>query len=338
MKQLGSFKYFFGLPLLCMAGSAFANPPLVNFNGWSANAGAIDTTASCSAAGITCTTQVQDNGFLIEKVETADYTYLRFVITDPNATGATSDLEFSAETFLPFAFNAGPTAGISQGISSLQVIREAATGFESTAELQRSMMRLENPAMIDNTTVLEPTPPEDMYSIKLSQTITDEENGYADTFDYLGYTAFATLPNMNPDSDVTIGRAMEITQQVAIGESNDPSATKQTFQQKRRMGVSGNSIANPFSNTNYFVEGNPLSSANSMTLGDATVTWADGDEIVSNWLVQEDIMSDTTALVHQTIENKTTGASAVQTDISASLPATPFAWEPVNFGTEPSIP
>ncbi len=339
MKQLGSFKYFLGLPLIFMAGGALANPPLVNFNGWSASAGAIDTTASCSTTGITCTTQVQDNGFLIEKVETADYTYLRFVVTDPNATGATSDLGFAAETFIPFAFNSGPTSGITQGISSLQVIREAATGFESSAELQRSMMRFTNPALRVFTDMLEATPPEDMYSIKLSQTITDAANGYADTFDYLGYTAFATVPNMNPDSDVTIGLIMDITQQVDIGEAIDPTAKQQIFQQKRRMGVSGNIVTKPtFSNTNYFIEGNPLSTANNMTLGGTTVTWADGDEIVSNWLAQEDIMSNTTALAHQTIENRTTGASAFQTDISTPLPVTPFAWEPVNFGPEPSFP
>lgn len=340
MKQLSSFKYFLGLPLLCVAGSTLANPPSVNFNGWNANAGVIDTTVSCSTAGITCTTQVQDDGFLIEKIETADYTYLRFVVTDPNATGATSDLAFAAETFVPFAFNSGPTAGMTQGISSLQVIRETATGFESSAELQRSMMRLSNPAMRTNTDILDPTPPEDMYSLKLSQTITDPDNGYVDTFDLVQYTAFATAPNLNPDSDVVIGQAIDITQRVDIGEDADPAAKQQYFQQNQRKGVSGNAITKPpfAGDTNYYVIGDPLSTANSMTLDGTTVTWADGDEIVSNWLVQEDIMSDTTALAHQTIDNRTTGVSAFQTDISTPLPVTPFAWEPVNFGTEPSFP
>ena len=345
MKKLGSFKSFLGLPLLCMAGSVFAAPP-VNFNGWSAAGGDIDTSLSCSASGITCTTQVQDDGFLIEEVKTEDYTYLRFVVTDPNATGSTSDLDFAAETFVPIAFNSTPfsgtdsTSGISQGISSLQVIREAATGFESTAELHRSMMRFTNPALRVFTDTLEPTPPEEMFSIKLSQSITDEANGYIDTFDYMHYTAFATGPGLNPDSDEVLGRVMDITQRVDIGEAVDPAAKQQFFQQKRRMGVSGNIATAPFfgGDTNYFIQGEPLSTANNMALGGTTVAWADGDEIVNNWLVQEDIMSDTTALSHQTIENRTTAAFASETSTATDLPVAPFAWEPVNFGPEPTLP
>jgi len=334
MKQLGSFKYFLGLPLLCMAGNVFAGPP-VNYNGWSATSGTIDTTASCSAAGITCTTQVQDDGFLIEEVKTADYTYIRFVVTDPTATGATTDLNFAAETFIPFAFQGD---GISQGVASMQVIREAATGFESSAELQRAMMRFSNPAMADFGVTIPPTAPEDMYTIKLSQTISDAANGYADTFDFTGYTAFATASNMNPDSDVTIGSIMDITQRVDIGEAIDPASKQQYFEQKRRMGITGNIETEPFPSNGYFVEGTPLSTANNLTVGGTNVTWADGDEIVSTWLAQESIMSDTTALTHQVIENRTTSAIGFETDISASMPASPGTWEPVNFGTAPSLP
>jgi len=334
MKQLGSFKHFLGLPLLCITGSVFAGPP-VNYDGWSATGGTIDTTVSCSTAGITCTTQVQDDGFLIEEVKTADYTYLRFVVTDPNATGATTDLDFAAETFIPFAFQGD---GISQGIAAKQVIREAASGFDSTAELQRAMMRFSNPAMANFGVTIPPTIADDMYSIKLSQTISDPTNGYVDSFDYTGYTAFATVPNMNPDSDTTIGSIMDITQRVDIGEPIDPASKQQYFEQKRRAGVSGNTVTEPFPSNGYFVEGTPLSTANNLTLNGTNVTWADGDEIVSTWLAQESIMSDTTALTHQVIENRTTSTIAVETNFSATMPASPSAWEPVNFGTPPSLP
>jgi len=334
MKQLGSFKYYLGFPLLCMAGTVFAAPP-VNYDGWSATGGTIDTTTSCSTAGITCTTQVEDNGFLIEKVETPDYTYMRYVVTDPNATGATADLDFAAETFIPFAFQGD---GISQGIAAKQVIREAASGFESSAELQRAMMRFSDPAMITFGDPIPATVADDMYTIKLSQTISDPTNGYADTFDFTGYTAFATAPNLNPDSDTTIGSIMDITQRVDIGEAIDPASKQQYFEQKRRAGVSGNTVTEPFPSNGYFVEGTPLSTANNLTLNGTNITWADGDEIVSTWLAQESIMSDTTALTHQVIENRTTSTIAVETDFSAPMPASPSAWEPVNFGTAPSLP
>jgi len=334
MKQPGNSKYFLGLPLLFLAGSVFAGPP-VNYNGWNANNGVIDTSVSCATAGITCTTQVEDDGFLIEKVETTDYTYIRFVVTDPTATGATSDLDFAAETFIPFAF-AGE--GISQGIAGMQVIRETASGFESSAELQRSMMRFSNPAMPSFGVTIPPTAPEDMYTMKLSQTITDPTNGYVDTFDYTHYTAFATVPNMNPDSDVVIGRVMDITQRTDIGEAADPAAKQQYFEHKRRMGVTGNTVSEPYPSNGYFVTGTLLSTANSLTLGGTPVSWADGEEIVSNWLAQELIMSDTTALTHQSIENRTTDEYASETDAFADYPASPTVWEPVNFGTPPSLP
>ncbi len=340
MKQSRSSKYFLGLPLFCLASGVFAGPP-VNYNGWSVADGVIDTAASCNTSGISCSTDVQDDGFLIETIETADYTYMRFVVTDPTATGATSDLDFAAETFIPFAFNSGADTGISQGIASLQVMREAATGFESSAELQRAMMRFTDTAMrtpLDK--IDEPTPPEDMYSIKLSQTISDPTNGYIDSFDYTAYTAFATFVNVNPDSDEVIGRVMDITQRVDIGEAIDPASKQQFFQQKRRVGVSGNIVTRPsFAQPNdfYFVEGTPLSTASDMTLGGDTVSWADGDEIITNWVVQEAILSDS-ALSHQTIENRTTSTFASETDIGASTPVSPFDWDESNFGPTPTLP
>ena len=345
MKQLGSAKYFVGLPLLYLASNVFAAPP-VNYNGWSATSGAIDTTVSCSTAGISCTTDVQDDGFLIETIYDAnsDYTYMRFVVTDPTATGAPTGLDFAAETFIPFAFN---NDGLSQGIASMQVIRETASGFESSAELQRSMMRFADPAMRSVGDAISYTDPDEMYSIKLSQTITDPDNGFVDSFDYMHYTEFATTFGNNPDSDNIIGRVMDISQKIDIGEAVDPAAKQQFFQQKRRMGVSGNiadiknipAWQNPINTgTYYYNPGNPLSTANNTTLGGTTVAWADSDEIVSNWLVQEQIMSDTSVLSHQTIENRTSGAFASQTSIAETMPVTPFAWEETNFGPTPTLP
>lgn len=338
MKQLSSSKILLGLPLLFLAGTVLAGPP-VAYNGWSVSGGVIDTTTACSTSGITCTRLVEDDDFLIQSVKTADYEYIQYIVADANADGAPADLDFAAETFVPLAFQG---QGITQGIASMQVVREAASGFDSSAELQRSMMRFTDPAMVVFSDKFnEPTPPEDMYTMKLSQTITDVDNGYVDTFDYTHYTAFATVPNMNPDSDKVIGRVLDITQRIDIGEAVDPAAKQQYFQHKRRMGVNGNIVTKPFwtdPNDDYYMEGAPLSTANNLTLGGTNVSWGDGAEIVSNWLAQELVMSDTTALTHQTIENRDTGAFASETDINADYPAAPTAWEPVNFGPAPSLP
>ncbi len=348
MKQLGNTKYFIGLPLLCLASSVFAGPP-VNYNGWTANDGVIDTAGSCGT-GITCTTMVEDAGFLIQQIDVKDpldssknYTYIRYIVADPTATGDTTNLGFTAETFIPFAYN---SEGMSQGIASMQIMRDTTAGFEATAELQRSMMRFSNPAMRTITDEMSYTDPAEMYTMKLSQKITDPDNNYADTFDYTHYTEFAIVPSINPDSDKVIGRVLDISQQVAIGEAIDPASKQQFFEHKRRMGKTGNVEIKPgwAGSSNYLTEGTPISKAGSLTLGGDTVSWADGDEIVSNWLVQELVMSDTNVLSHQSIENRTSPASyASETDIAKHKPTpivTPFAWNQDaidNFGPEPSL-
>lgn len=346
MKQPGISKYLLGLPLFCLASAALAGPP-VNYNGWDVTAEhAIDTTASCSVAGITCTTMVEDSGFLIQKVETPGSIYMRYIVTDPTATGATSALDFTAETFVPFAFN---NESITQGIASMQVMRDTAGGFEASAELQRSMMRFSDPSMPTFNHEVSYTDPAEMYTMKLSQKITDAANGYVDTFDYTQYTAFATTPGINPDSDDVIGRILDIGQKIDIGEAVDPASKQQFFEHKRRMGKTGNVDFVPFWITQqnnagnyYYNPGDPISKAGSLTLGGDTVSWADGDEIVSNWLVQELVMSDTNVLSHQTIENRNGPALASETNISAPIttPITPFAWNQDatdNFGPEPII-
>jgi hypothetical protein len=373
MSCLGRSKYILSFPLVCLAGPVFAGPP-VPYDQWSIEAsGRINTSVSCSDPAVTCERMAEDVGFLQEMVDMGDYVYIRLVVADDSITGGATDLDFTVESFVPFAEG---LTGASQGVASKQAVRDAAQGFESISEVQRSMMRYSNPALLVFSDPLPYTAPEDFFSIKISQTLksTDAATGteFSDSFKYIGYTAFdRTFPNYDVDSDEVIGRAMDISQYVDLGDAADPRSMQQFFEHKQRMGTTGNYVLgmvdqspvppgsnippNPFdpgsipewdwvtpmneAGNYYYTLGTPLSPAGDMTVGGSTVAWEDGDEVVTSWLVQTGTFSSDTAMSYQTVKNRTTDAFArdmvINVDTTSGI--SPFDWNESTFGVTPTI-
>lgn len=344
------------LPFALLASSNIAiagAPAAIGYDNWTvgtggAAAGVIDTSTSCGNVGVTCKTLASDAGFQYEEVTTPAYSFLRLILTDQDASGdptvatGPTALNFSSETFTPFALSG---AGIAQGAASKQVVRDAADSFLVTAEVQKGNMRGLNAATA-----------EDMFTAKISQSFTDGD--LSTGFDFTNYTQFATGPANSPDTNVEIGRVLDISQEVLTGNPGDTSK-KQLFVQRQRQGVAGNSTAVfpsflPFGlpadftvGGSYFINA-PITAAGSMSLpvtadgtptgATNTVAWAARNDISTTWIAQSSNVSANGAdLSYQRVVNNTTPAEATAVVIDIPTPTNPFDWDP-NFGTEPVLP
>lgn len=327
---------------LLTSGAAFAAPP-VAYDGWRVDNGVVDTSTSCSAASISCKTIATDNGFKYEEVTTPDYVFLRLILTDADATGATTDLSFTNETFSPFAL---VNKGIAQGAATKQVVRDAALGFELVSEVQKGNMRGLNAATA-----------EDMYTTKLSQTFANAD--FTSGFKYKNYTNFYSAQATNPDSNTERGRTLEITQEVLVGEPGD-ATKKQAFVHKQQKGSAGNNDSNfnfapnagvlppVFMVNGQYFSKSPLTTAGSMTLpvtvngaattGTNSVAWAEGNDISTTWIAQSSNVNATGVdLNYQRVANATTGVEATAVIINLPAPVNPFDWDTANFGTQPTL-
>ena len=326
-----------GLSAIVLPGVSTAAAP-VNFDGWSASSGNIDTSLSCSAAGVTsCRTLAEDKGFIQEEMVVDDYTYIRLIVTDPNADGAPSDQGFVSESFVPFAFN---NEGISQGLAAKQVVRDFAEGFTDQAEVQRAMMRFRDPGMKNPADLSGPTPADEMWSIRLTQTF--DRSDLQSVFQFENYTAMATFPAATPDTNDVIGYKMSISQTIPFDPTGsagiDPDA-KQKFEHRQIAGAAGNFPIPLFFPSSYYAY-EPLTPAGDMTVGGKTVSWSETDAVSTSWVVQTDLFDTTNVSISsQTVTNLTTGDEASQTDtIAISPPVSPFDWHEPTFGPEPSFP
>jgi len=349
--------------LSMMASSTvFAGPP-VPYDNWSVSNGAIDTSTSCGAAGVTCKTIATDNGFIYEEVKTDVYTFLRLILSEEDASGNPVDLSFTNETYTPFAI---VNRGIAQGAATKQVVRDAASEFELISEVQKGNMR-----------GLLATTAEEMFTTKIDQSfakgVVDAE--FSSGFKFTNYTNFMAAQATNPDTNIERGRILEITQDVLVGEPGD-ATKKQEFVHSQTKGYAGNSSSTfnfaPDAGVlpvEFMVGGlyntganSPITQAGSMTMpntvnggivpGTTTVGYGDGDDISTTWIGQSSNVNDIdTDLLYQRVANNTDGVEATAVVIPflvsggiipgnpGPLPApiNPFDWDTTNFGTAPQL-
>lgn len=314
---------------------AFGAPP-VPYGGWSATNGAIDTTASCSGAGITCNTLTEGNGMIQQQITTPDYEYIRLIVVDPTATGSAGDLAFLSESVIPFALN---NDGVSQGLASQQIVRDSAGGLESVAEIQTGHMKFNNPALrnVFDQSFGQDTTAEERWNTRLSQTL--NQGDLSSSFDFTNYTQFATGQAATPDTSEVIGFKLDMDQILTLTDPNstDPAPT-QNFVQRQRGGVQGNSTFT-FPGGAGYLAGEPITPAGTMTLGGTTVAWAQGDTVKTTFLNQGGTPGANIGLVGftyqgvQNLSNDTQSSQFLFGDADS-----PFGWDSDTFGPMPVLP
>ena len=321
------------LSLSVMSPMAFAGPPTA-FDEYTVIGGKIET--SCGT-GVTCNTLVSDNGMLYEQVSTADGEFLRLIITDFNADGHATELEFSDESFIPFAldsdvppsFPSYNSAALPQGLASKQTLRDPTDNFVATTKIQRSNMRQyagdwKTPVSID-----------EMFTVQIDQSFSNSE--ITSDFSTTSYTQFQNDFNnaADPDTDKVIGRKMDIAQSLDMSDTNNPLA-KQLFVQRSRSGYKGTSTPVSYNSYGYFVTA-PLTTAGQMNLsGDTTpVTWDATDSITTTWLVQ----TADAAVIPVSYQSLNVNNDAAKQDSALifDAPTGPIEWN-ANFGATPTFP
>jgi len=311
-----------GLAAAVVPGLVVAVPP-VAYDGWTVNAGGVvDSSSSCTAVGVSCTTLVEDTGFLYEEVNTSEYSFLRLILTEPSASGDPSTLDFTNETFIPFAEIGG---GILQGMAAKQVIRDQTTNFVATAEIQRSDLRV-------NALVAE-----DAFNIKLGQNMSDAE--MLSDFSYRNYTQYPSwyVPGAaTPDSNNVMGEVLDINQEILVGEAGD-TTKKQLVDYRKRDGYQG------FSPSAWWGLLEPITTAGTETLdGTEVLSWTEGQEVTSLWIVQSSNVGAVpgteaadVSVAYQRLENLDDATVADELARDIPEPLKPFVWDNANFGVEP---
>ena len=282
--------------------AVFAASP-IGFDGWSVNQGVIDTSNSCTN-GISCNTIAEDDGFLYQEVITAQGTFYRTIITESGATGNAGTLGFADESFVPVNNLSGTD------ISDKQVVRDSANGFDSTTMIDRDPFingagDMVNPLIVD-----------------INQSLMSD--GLSSEFHLLQNDAVV-------GDNSYFGKTMDISQSIVMPTDTASDGFQSGFDLRERDGWQ-------ISEVNNELALDPFSPAGSMTLGNKTVSWDDGDRIRSTWIasVNKDVSNQGFAV--QKIENLTQMTSAQQIDTNAGTVIDPFVWEQNTFGTAPSLP
>lgn len=296
------------LALAQLAQPAAAAP--VTFDGWSVSNGTIDTTTSCSATGVTCTTLVQDDGFLQQEVTTPEGRYYRTIITDTGATGAPADLGFTEENFIPVNGTLGTQ------ISDKQAIRDSGSNFNSVSHIERA-------PVLDNDGNLI-----DMFSMQVSQTM--NEGPFSNEFELAQYSAEGH-PTLGPVS----GRSLDINQAMVFSDDEDPFVHMQEFDHRQRSGWKPELVEGVLTVA-------PVTPAGSMDLSHGDLIWNEGDPVTSTWFAQVDESEETGNFSYQKV-GRTDPDTDAKTSTSLMLldppaPIDPFDWDADTFGTAPSAP
>jgi hypothetical protein len=317
---------------------AFSAAPIA-YDGWTVTNGTIDASSAtgggyCDAGN--CTTLVSEPGMLYQEVVATDSsgftgTYLRLILTDENADSTAGPLQFSTESFVPYAENSDPLPvgafAHYQGIAAKQVINGTVDNFQAISEIQRGNMREVNSLGAD-----------DMYSVKFSQQFAGTD--VSANFSHTGWTAFCSGGGCTQvDSDFVIGRSTDMEQTTNIGGTLNPAAD-QLFVQRTRDGIKGNvNFLNPFWGT-----GEANSTAGSMWVSEfgdpqgTAVSWGNTGDVTATWIVQDGQITPGTVTAFQRIKDNNTLATDTrfEFDVPVGTQADPFAWD-ANFGAAPSF-
>lgn len=279
-----------------------ANP--IGFDGWNVTNGVIDASASCGGT-TTCTTMVEDDGFLQQQVVTPEGTFFRTIITESGATGQASSLGFATETLIP------QDNLTSFDMSTKQAIREPANGFSSIAIIDRDPYFNAQGVLVDPLIV------------DLKQTLaTDEINA---NFRLLQHEAVAGL-------DTYYGKSMDIDQSLSGPTAKSANGFKTQFDMRKRSGVQ-------VSRVNNELQTDPFTPAGSMTLDNQQIGWNAGDSVKSVWVATRNDELDITGSAIQSIENLSQGTSAKIVALDVNTVLDPFDWDSATFdAAPPSLP
>jgi len=325
-----------------------------NYDGWTVTAGVIDSSASCSAPGVTCKTLSQDNGFLQEEVRLDNgQHYIRVLMTEPDATGDptltgnAADLAFTTETFTAFYTNTEcssvllPNPGQDcQGLAAKQVVRDLTSDFESTAIVQRNFAK----SFAANA--------DGQFNVDLNQVIdtTDVATGLAfkSAFHYTEWSYWECNISGNCNGSTEIGSLMDLSETV-FTDALDPTK-KEEFRQHLRKGWKGrqsggwagsapvvvsDSVAIGGRTINGIASGTPTTFSWSDTAGWASVA----NDIKTTWVASNTV--DGFAYQDFTLTDGSTSVTTSDSELMLDMqgitgtPLDPFDWSVANFGAAP---
>ena len=334
--------------LLCLLGwsisfNAQAVPPIA-YDGWTVTSGTIDASSLCTGT-ITCTTLSSEDGFLQQKVvDSATNTkYIRMIMTepgqtgDPALTGVSADLEYTYETYTPVLTNDECNSAIvtnfgqdCQGVAAKMVIREVAEDFESVAELQRNFPKgLDYPNYAD------------MYNMKLSQVLGSVDPDFGSDFLFIKYSKWECgIGGGGCGGYGEVGHILDINQDVFTGDTDTGDTAREAFAYREMGGFVGRDNVG----CTFFNQCDPMLTASSMTLGGNAVNWGTSDYISTTWMAETSNDGAQNGINYQTVENRTTSASAFERSLAfldlagpaAGTVIDPFDWD-ANFGSQPQL-
>jgi len=289
--------------LYLFSSTGLANDP-VPFNQWSVNNGVIDASATCNAAGVTCTLINQDNGLLQQEVSTANGSYIQMILTDTNASGTASTLGFVTENFIP------TNALTAWDIHNQQIIRDTPQGFEQIAKIDRVPFNDANNTLVD------------LLHVDIQQTLIDSE--------------FDSSFNIKKDEavfssgEIYSGKSIDIFQNTLATDTNNPGNIKTAFDFRSRSGWK-------LDNLNNTLLIDPFSPAGEISLNNP-IGWNDGDTVTSLWLSQQNTDQPNDGFALQRIDNLTNGAAVKEVSFDTAKIIDPFDWNEPTFGPPPSLP
>jgi len=281
-----------------------ANGP-TPFDQWSVTNGVIDASATCNAAGVSCTVVSQDDGFLQQQVTTANGSYIQMILTEPGASGTAGTLGFASENFTPTNNLTG------WDINSQQIIRDPNQGFEQIAKIDRVPFNDANNTLVN------------LLHVDLQQTLVDDE--FDSSFNIKKDEALLST------GEIFTGKSTDIKQNLVAATNNSPTGIKATFDTRIRSGWK-------LSNNNDALQIDPFAPAGDATLNKDTLAWSDGDTVASIWLSQynDELMNG--AFASQQVSNRSNDISIKNTRINPTAIIDPFDWNESTFGPAPSLP
>ena len=293
------------------------------FDTWTATNGDISVPVNC-ASGYVCETLTTGDGFAqVQWVETATGdTFIQTVITDAGASGDSSDLPYSDESFIML--------GGTNGISSRQHYFQDDTGVGGTGTI------------FENTTALNTgwaqTDP-DTPDMDVTQELTVNPTDIGPGGDTAAGDEFASVFEMHLIHDSAgnvTGSSVSISQDSGLGNGVDDSTDSQEFQLVHLQG-------------SYVAAGSSITLDPTATASGGTVTWSAGEDIMITWIGQsvdlgaqgeavfgfEGITNNTTAAEATTFSTTSAGITTDGSDAQGY--GAPFDWDTIFGATPPQL-